>query len=231
MTIPTLFREVAETIPALTVRSRPKGLPMARTQSPGSSFSDSPQVAASGTEPLTFTTARSVLGSEPDEVAQHLGPTHSDRDQVGPSDHVLVGDDEAPGPVDHHARALGHPAPFLAEGLGPDEHHRRRDRLAGQPEQLRGPGQSPALVELLQGLGRGSGPARLICVPDLVEHVRHAVDHRREQAEEDQDPEETPCGPGASTASAGGPPRGRRCPAVRSTSCGKLPGSGSHAGR
>ena len=62
---PTSFRSVAETIPAVTEWSKPSGLPIARTHSPISSFSESPHWASTVRSALTFSTARSDLGSAP----------------------------------------------------------------------------------------------------------------------------------------------------------------------
>ena len=67
---PTRLRAVADTIPAVTVRSRPNGLPMAITHWPTRSRSESPiSAAGSGAFASTFSTATSVLGSRPTSVA------------------------------------------------------------------------------------------------------------------------------------------------------------------
>ena len=61
-----MSRERAETMPAVTVLPRPKGLPIAITQSPTRTVSLSAKVTAGkGPSPLILSRARSVLESRP----------------------------------------------------------------------------------------------------------------------------------------------------------------------
>src|SRR3954453_14350649 len=61
-----MSRAVAEMMPAVTLPPRPKGLPIASTQSPTRVLLESPHAAAgSGVLGSTFKTARSVTGSRP----------------------------------------------------------------------------------------------------------------------------------------------------------------------
>jgi hypothetical protein len=71
-----IARWIALTIPAVTVRSRPNGLPIATTGSPTCIESESP--SCSGVRALElasiFRTARSLEGSVPSTVAFMLAP-------------------------------------------------------------------------------------------------------------------------------------------------------------
>src|SRR3546814_6808681 len=68
-----MSRERAETMPAVTVPPRPKGLPMATTQSPMRVASESPQaVDGSGFLASTFSSARSVRSEEHTSELQSL---------------------------------------------------------------------------------------------------------------------------------------------------------------
>src|SRR5437763_2117018 len=61
-----MSRAVAEMIPAVTLPPRPKGLPIAKTQSPTRVLLESPQVAAgNGILASTLRSAKSVTGSRP----------------------------------------------------------------------------------------------------------------------------------------------------------------------
>jgi len=72
---PAMTRPLALMIPAVTVPSRPKGLPMATTQSPTRAASESPSEAdASCFLASTFTRARSVRGSRPRTLAGYSSP-------------------------------------------------------------------------------------------------------------------------------------------------------------
>ena len=66
-----IWRWRAETMPLVTVRSSPKGLPIATTGSPTSTFEESPSVSGwSWSEgAFTLSSARSVAGSVPTTVA------------------------------------------------------------------------------------------------------------------------------------------------------------------
>ena len=78
---PTRVRAVADTMPTVTVRSSPNGLPMATTHWPTRRRSESPSDAAgSGVGASTLSTARSVLGSRPTRVAVNF--RESDRRTV-----------------------------------------------------------------------------------------------------------------------------------------------------
>src|SRR5829696_668153 len=71
-----MLRPRAETMPAVTEPPRPNGLPMASTQSPGRSFSESPNFTAlRGLSGLTRRTARSIFGSLPMISAFSLLPS------------------------------------------------------------------------------------------------------------------------------------------------------------
>ena len=65
-----ITRPLALTMPAVTVCSRPKGLPIATTQSPTRMFDESPSLSA-GISPCEsiLTSARSVFGSVPSTFA------------------------------------------------------------------------------------------------------------------------------------------------------------------
>jgi hypothetical protein len=65
---------VGLTMPAVTVRARPNGLPMATTSSPTWARSELPRVSGVSARAgaLTRRTARSVVGSEPTIVALKL---------------------------------------------------------------------------------------------------------------------------------------------------------------
>ena len=66
----------AETMPAVTVEPRPKGSPIAITQSPMRALSLSPKwVAGSGFLGTTLSSARSVLVSRPTILAGRLEPS------------------------------------------------------------------------------------------------------------------------------------------------------------
>src|SRR5439155_1351217 len=71
-----LGRAVAETIPTVTVRSRPKGLPIAIAHWPTRSWSESPSSATgSSAGASTLSTARSVFGSRPTSFAVNFRPS------------------------------------------------------------------------------------------------------------------------------------------------------------
>ena len=71
-------RAVALMIPAVTVRSRPKGLPMARTQSPRLMPSELPSLAVASGFPASISiTARSVKLSPPTSLAGNSSPEAS----------------------------------------------------------------------------------------------------------------------------------------------------------
>jgi hypothetical protein len=73
-----IARPLALTIPAVTVLLSPNGLPMATTQSPTSSASESPSFATgSGSLLSIFSTARSVFGSRPRTLAGSSRPSLS----------------------------------------------------------------------------------------------------------------------------------------------------------
>ena len=87
----------AETMPAVTVPPRPNGLPIAITQSPSRSLSESPNfTAVSGFGGLTFSTREVGLLVDADELGLELGAVvEDDGDLVGVRDDVVVGDDDA----------------------------------------------------------------------------------------------------------------------------------------
>ena len=62
-------------IPAVTVLSRPKGLPMAMAHSPGFTLEESPRGATGRPEAATRTTATSVTGSLPKTLPLKLRPS------------------------------------------------------------------------------------------------------------------------------------------------------------
>ena len=97
----------AETMPSDTEPPRPKGLPIASTQSPTLSLSELPKLTAvSGLSGLTRSTAISVLASRPTSSALRLVPSvKTTVDVLGLLDHVIVGDDDAGG-IDDEAGAL-----------------------------------------------------------------------------------------------------------------------------
>ena len=69
-------RPSADTTPAVTVDSKPSGLPMAITSCPRRSRRESPRVAAGNVSgSLTRTSARSVSGSSPTTCAVRLRPS------------------------------------------------------------------------------------------------------------------------------------------------------------
>ena len=92
-----MLRLRAETMPAVTVEPIPKGSPIAITQSPIRALSLSPKwVAGSGFLGVTFSSARSVLGSRPTTRAGRRGAIlQDDGDLVAVLDHMIVGDDIA----------------------------------------------------------------------------------------------------------------------------------------
>ena len=71
-------RFLAESTPSVTVWSRPKGLPMAITHSPTSTLSESPKRAGCILPaPSTWTTARSLFGSEPTSLPETVRPSRN----------------------------------------------------------------------------------------------------------------------------------------------------------
>jgi hypothetical protein len=79
-----MSRPRAEIIPAVTVPPRPKGFPMATTQSPTRDLSEFPNFTASkGTSDSTFNTAKSVFWSRP--ISQNY------RNLISALDDVIVG--------------------------------------------------------------------------------------------------------------------------------------------
>ena len=71
-----MLRPRAEMIPSVTVPPRPKGLPIAITQSPMRILRESPSfTAVSGAVGSTFSTERSVLVSVPISFAFSLVPS------------------------------------------------------------------------------------------------------------------------------------------------------------
>ena len=159
-------RPRAETMPAVTEPPRPNGLPAASTQSPTSTWRESPHVDGGQRAGRLHLDQRHVgqfvgadhLGGQPRAVGQR------DHDLVGVTDHVVVGHDQA-GRVDDEARAGAHrlllsiaeaAAELAAErrvaqfrrqfaqhlaagdGLGHrDVHHRRQHALDQRREALR----------------------------------------------------------------------------------------------
>ncbi len=83
----------AERIPAVTLPPSPKGLPIAKTQSPTRDASLSPQLAAvKGLSVLTFSKRDVGLGVAPDELRLQMGVVvQDDGDFVGVGDDVIVG--------------------------------------------------------------------------------------------------------------------------------------------
>ena len=91
-------RWTALTMPAVTVRSRPNGLPIATTGSPTRTASESPRRSGASAVASTSTlrTARSVEGSLPTSVAVSVSWLEKLTSiSVGALDHVVVRDDVA----------------------------------------------------------------------------------------------------------------------------------------
>ena len=104
--IRTSFRSVAETMPAVTEWSKPSGLPMASTQSPMSSLSESPHSAWTFKFGLDLEDGEVGLGVGADQPGRHVvAGAEPDQDLVGVLDDVVVGDDVAFCLVDDDARA------------------------------------------------------------------------------------------------------------------------------
>ncbi len=101
-----MSRFLAETMPAVTVPPRLNGLPIAITQSPSLSLSESPNfTAVNGFGGLNFKHGEVGFLVDADDVGLDLGAViHDDVDLVGIGDHVVVGDDDA-GRIDDEARA------------------------------------------------------------------------------------------------------------------------------
>ena len=70
-----MTRPVALTMPVVTVRSRPNGLPMAITGSPTWSWVESPSGITGRPVASTLSSARSVLGSRPTSLAAISRPS------------------------------------------------------------------------------------------------------------------------------------------------------------
>ena len=124
-------RPLPLTIPAVTVSESPNGWPTARTQSPMSRASESPQVAWTSPAGSIASRARSLLGSRPDRPDDPLLAARQRDDDLGRAvDDVEVGEDQALGRVDHEARAAGaRGAAWPAgPGRGFEELGHRRDR-------------------------------------------------------------------------------------------------------
>ena len=127
-----IWRCRAETMPLVTVRSRPNGLPIATTGSPTSIFDESPR--ASGVHLV----GRSVdlqqrqvggrVGADHLGVVGGLGVAELHLDLLGAGDDVVVGQDVPVG-VDQEPRAGGDAAPGLAEGVERGNLARRLLRL------------------------------------------------------------------------------------------------------
>ena len=102
-------RPRAETMPAVTEPPRPNGLPAASTQSPTSTWRESPNATAgSGPVACTLISATSVSSSEPMTSAGSRVPSvRRDHDLVGVTDHVVVGHDQ-PGRIDDEAGTGAH---------------------------------------------------------------------------------------------------------------------------
>ena len=115
---PWIWRWSADTIPLVSVRSSPNGLPIASVGSPTWTVVESPSTSGwtSGTPAmLTFSSARSLLGSW-STTDRRAGDVVLELDAdavgaVGALDHVIVGEDVA-GVVDQEARP-GRDAAFL----------------------------------------------------------------------------------------------------------------------
>ena len=155
-----IWRCSAETMPLVTVRSRPNGLPIATTGSPTSTFEESP--SGSGWSWLdgasTLSSARSVAGSVPTTFGGvgRVGGAELDLDLVGAFDHVVVGEDVAFG-VDHEARAGRGAAAFgffFAE---------RAERRGGAPGGLVGLDEGDALPVAAVDLVDDVGVAAALC--------------------------------------------------------------------
>ena len=102
-----MLRLRAETMPAVTVEPRPKGSPMAITQSPMRALSLSPKwVAGRGFFGVDFQQRQIGLGvaARRPWPAGCVPSLQGDRDLVAVLDHMIVGDDVAGG-IDDEARA------------------------------------------------------------------------------------------------------------------------------
>ena len=93
-----IWRCLAETMPLVTVRSRPKGLPIATTGSPTSVLSESPSSSAVRSfDSSTSRRATSEEGSAPTSSASRCSPSSPTSTVIsfGALDHVGVGEDVA----------------------------------------------------------------------------------------------------------------------------------------
>ena len=121
-------RPSAETTPAVTVDSKPSGLPIATTSWPRRSLLELPSRAAgSETSSMTRSRARSVCGSSPSTRALTVRVSAKRQPHGGGALHdVAVGQHQAVG-RDHHARAGAAALALLAVGRRLDPHDRGPD--------------------------------------------------------------------------------------------------------
>ncbi len=160
-----IWRCSAETMPLVTVRSSPNGLPIATTGSPTSSFEESPseqrvKLVGGGVD-LEQGDVGGRVGADHVGAVGGVGGAEFDLDPVGAVNDVVVGED-VPFGVDHEARAgRGAPALGFAEGV---ERRRRLGGLVGLDE---GDALAVAAVDLVDDVGvafaladRGGGERR-----------------------------------------------------------------------
>ena len=162
-----IWRCRAETMPLVTVRSRPKGLPIATTGSPTSISEESPRVErvqlVGGRVDLEQGDVGRRVGADdlrPCRIV--VGVAELDRDLVGAFDHVVVGQHVAFG-VDHEAGAGRGAAAFAV-------------RRTGRRAEVPGPG----------SVGFDEGDAVAVALVDLVDDVGVAAvvglgDRRRQR--------------------------------------------------
>ncbi len=107
-----MSRPRAETMPAVTVPPSPNGLPIASTQSPTRSASESPNgTAGSGLSGFTCNKAMSPVSSRPSTFAfSEVLSCKRHGDLVGAVDHVVVGHNEARRIDDEAGTQALHPA-------------------------------------------------------------------------------------------------------------------------
>ena len=174
-----MSRPRAETMPAVTVPPRPNGLPIASTQSPTRSASESPNcTAGSGLSGFTCSSAMSPVSSRPTTLAFSDGVVlQGHGDLVGAVDDVVVGDHDSP------AASMMKPEPRLCM-------RRVRRRLVAVAAATARAARAIAVEEVLEELlerraGRehrhlrpGAGPA---CLRAPAPPGGRDVHHRRQQ--------------------------------------------------
>ena len=221
------MRPSAETTPAVTVESKPSGLPIATAIWPRLQRRCCRRALAAGRPaPCAFKSARSVSGSAPSSLGRHPSPVgkgHFERRRA--VDDVVVGDDQPVG-RDRHART--HAAAFGDDGadgradavgdrgdrarIGVEQ--RRRRRVADWRRRAKGPWQSSeagSRLEICATGPRRTCPSGQRCCrrSHRLEMPRSSEDGaRRRRGQDKWHFRSTPCAPGfprsASPTAAGG---------------------------